>query len=276
MEEIKPLGSFYRVDDEGYLVNDTSWEKIDQNYRNAIKRAVEILTLAIPLSSIYLRGSVPKGNGIEGISDLDLIVLTDQDHEQVADLLNHKLTTEFPWVSGCEVSFFSLQKVERVTRFSIIPFMIKTSSLCVYGNDVANDIPRFKPDRALANEHLIQLRTHINQAKKELNGNEDEEDIADCCTWIMKIIVRSGLALVMEQKPTYTRDLYPAYTLFSSFYSYKEREMKQALIYAIVPSNYADEVIRFLNGFGEWMIQESDHWLDQYNPNRAPHMLITN
>ena len=275
MDEIKPLGSFYRVDDEGYLVNDTSWEKIDRNYRNAINRAVEILTLAIPISSIYLRGSVPKGNGIEGISDLDFIVLTDQDNEKVAELLNQKLTHEFPWVSGCEVSFFSQQELEKLTRFSIIPFMLRTSSLCVYGNDVANGIPRFKPDRALANDHLIQLRNHINQAKMELNGNTDTEDIADCCTWIMKIIVRSGLALVMEQKAMYTRDLYPAYALFSAFYSQKEQEMKQALTYAIVPSNSADEVIRFLNGFGEWMIQESNHWLDQYNPNRLPHMPIT-
>ena len=275
MDEIKPLGSFYRVDDEGYLVNDTSWEKIDRNYRNAINRAVEILTLAIPISSIYLRGSVPKGNGIEGISDLDFIVLTDQDNEKVAELLNQKLTHEFPWVSGCEVSFFSQQELEKLTRFSIIPFMLRTSSLCVYGNDVANGIPRFKPDRALANDHLIQLRNHINQAKMELNGNTDTEDIADCCTWIMKIIVRSGLALVMEQKAMYTRDLYPAYALFSAFYSQKEQDMKQALTYAIVPSNSADEVIRFLNGFGEWMIQESNHWLDQYNPNRLPHMPIT-
>jgi uncharacterized protein len=275
MDAIKPLGSFYGVDEEGYLVNDTSWEKIDRNYRSAINRAVEILTLAIPISSIYLRGSVPKGNGIEGISDLDFIVLTDQDNEQVAELLNQKLTHEFPWVSGCEVSFFSHQVLEKLTRFSIIPFMLRTSSLCVYGNDVANGIPRFKPDRALANDHLIQLRNHINQAKKELNGNTDTEDIADCCTWIMKIIVRSGLALVMEQKPMYTRDLYPAYSLFSAFYSQKDQDMKQALTYAIVPSNSADEITRFLNGFGEWMIQEANQWLDQYNPNRVPHMLIT-
>jgi uncharacterized protein len=275
MDAIKPLGSFYGVDEEGYLVNDTSWEKIDRNYRSAINRAVEILTLAIPISSIYLRGSVPKGNGIEGISDLDFIVLTDQDNEQVAELLNQKLTHEFPWVSGCEVSFFSHQELEKLTRFSIIPFMLRTSSLCVYGNDVANGIPRFKPDRALANDHLIQLRNHINQAKKELNGNTDTEDITDCCTWIMKIIVRSGLALVMEQKPMYTRDLYPAYSLFSAFYSQKDQDMKQALTYAIVPSNSADEITRFLNGFGEWMIQEANQWLDQYNPNRVPHMLIT-
>jgi uncharacterized protein len=275
MDEIKPLGSFYGVDDEGYLVNDTSWEKIDRNYRNAINRAVEILTLAIPISSIYLRGSVPKGNGIEGISDLDFIVLTDQDNEKVAELLNKKLTHEFPWVSGCEVSFFSHRKLEKLTRFSIIPFMLKTSSLCVYGNDVTNDIPNYKPDRALANDHLIQLRKHINQAKKELLGNEDAEDIADCCTWIMKIIVRSGLALVMEQKAMYTRDLYPAYALFSAFYSQKEQDMKQAITYAIVPSNSADEITRFLNGFGDWIIQESNQWLDQYNPNRVPHMPIT-
>ncbi|WP_273835942.1 nucleotidyltransferase domain-containing protein [Guptibacillus sedimenti] len=268
MNAIKPIGSFYAVNEEGYLVNDTSREKVG-NYRNAINRAVEILTLKVPLQSIYLRGSVPKGKGIEGISDLDIIVLTEHENEQIAEFLNQIITDEFPWVNGCEVSFISQQELEPVTCFSIIPFMIKTSSLLVYGNDVAKAIPNYKPDRALANDHLIQLENHINQAKRELVGNEDVEDIADCCGWIMKIIVRSGLALVMEKDPKYTRDLYPAYTLFSNFFPHKESCMKQALIYAVYPIKSREEITQFLDQFGGWLIQEANDWLNEYNPERV-------
>ena len=274
MDDIKQIGSFYQVDHEGYLVNDTSWEKINRNYRNAINHAVEILTRAMPLSSIYLRGSVPKGKGIEGVSDLDLIVLTERENEQVVDILNQKLVDEFPWLKGCEISFHSVKGLEGLTSFSIIPFMLKTSSLCVYGEDVAKAIPRFKPDRALANDHLIQLENYINQAKRELVGNEDEEDIADCCGWIMKIIVRSGLALVMEKDPMYTRDLFPAYTRFSNFYPHKELSMKQALIYAVFPITSGEEITHFLDQFGEWLIQEANNWLNEYNPKRVRHLSI--
>lgn len=273
MNAIKPIGSFYAVSEEGYLVNDTSWDKVG-NYRNAINRAVEILTLKLPLQSIYLRGSVPKGKGIEGISDLDLIVLTEHENEQIPEFLNQIMTEEFPWVNGCEVNFFSPQELEQVTRFSIIPFMIKTSSLCVYGSDVATAIPNYKPDRALANDHLIQLENHIVQAKSELVGNEDSGDIADCCGWIMKIIVRSGLALVMEKDPMYTRDLYPAYKLFSNFYPHKESSMKQALIYAVFPIKSGNEITHFLDQFGGWLIQEANDWLNEYNPARVHHLSI--
>ncbi|MGG1688225.1 nucleotidyltransferase [Pseudalkalibacillus sp. NRS-1564] len=274
MDGIKQIGSFYQVDHEGYLVNDTSWEKINRNYRNAIDRAVENLTIAMPLSSIYLRGSAPKGEGIEGVSDLDLIVLTENGNEQVAELLNQQLVDEFPWLNGCEISFYSAKELEGLTSFSIIPFMLKTSSLCVYGKDVAKAIPRFKPHRALANDHLIQLENHIVQAKSELVGNEDSEDIADCCGWIMKIIVRSGLALVMEKDPMYTRDLYPAYKLFSNFYPHKESYMKQALTYAVFPTSSIEEITHFLDQYGKWLIQEANDWLNEYNPERVRHLSI--
>ncbi|MGB7999022.1 MAG: nucleotidyltransferase [Anaerobacillus sp.] len=275
MDDIKPIGSFYRVDHEGYIVNDTSWEKIESTYRNAINRSVNLLTLQLPLHSIYIRGSVPRGNGIEGVSDLDFIVISEQDaNEEIIEKVERKLTKEFPWLNGIEVSYSSLHNLNDLDSFTIIPFMLKTSSLCVYGKDITDKLPRYKIDRALANDHLIQLEKHIEQAKFELDGHQDEEDIADCCGWIMKIMVRSGLALVMEYKRRYTRDLYPAYQLFSSIYPHRELDMKQALTYAIHPSRSPEEIVRFLDGFGKWMINEADQWQEEFNPTREQHLPI--
>ncbi len=73
----------------------------------------------------------------------------------------------------------------------------------------------------------------------------------------MKIIVRAGLALVIDRENQYTRDLYPAYKIFSKHYPEKEAQMKQALKYAIEPVINADDVIAFLDDFGNWMILES-------------------
>ncbi len=276
MEDIKPIGSFYRADHEGYIVNDTSWEKIESNYRNAINRAVNMLTLQLPIHSIYIRGSVPKGNGIEGVSDLDLIVISEQSsNEEVVEKIERKLTKEFPWMNGIEVSYCLLNDLNDIHFFSIIQFMLKTSSLCVYGKDVIEKLPGYKIDRALANDHIVKLEKHIEQAKFELDGNQDEEDIADCCGWIMKMIVRSGLALIMEQKRSYTRDLYPSYQLFSTYYPHKEPDMKQALTYAIHPSRSPEEIVRFLDRFGGWMINEANKWLDDFNPTREQNLSLS-
>ena len=127
-------------------------------------------------------------------------------------------------------------------------------------------MPGYKIDRALANDHLVKLEKHIEQAKFELDGNQDEEDIADCCGWIMKIIVRSGLALVMEQKDHIQEISIHRITLFSTFYPHKEPEMKQALTYAIHPSRSPEEIVRFLDRFRGWMINEANQWLDDFNP----------
>jgi hypothetical protein len=117
-------------------------------------------------------------------------------------------------------------------------------------------------------EHLVNLKKQIQQAKEDLVGNDDPEDILDCCGWIMKIIVRAGLAFVIEEEGKYTRDLYPAYKIFSHHFPEKEPEMKQAIIYAIIPIDHPNEILEFLDEMGNWMILQSEKWLQMYNPNK--------
>lgn len=82
----------------------------------------------------------------------------------------------------------------------------------------------------------------------------------------MKIIVRAGLALVITKANTYTRDLYPAYKLFSEYFPEKESNMKKALEYAITPIIDTNLLLSFLNEFGTWMVSEAEKWLKSYYP----------
>ncbi|WP_243854901.1 hypothetical protein [Halalkalibacterium halodurans] len=117
----------------------------------------------------------------------------------------------------------------------------------------------------------MPLKQQIIRAKEDLLDNEDRADIIDCCIWIMKLIVRAGLALVIEKEHRYTRDLYPAYQIFAKHYHEKGAEMKQALQYAIAPVDNPKEISRFLEHFGSWMIEESEKWLEVHNPTRLKH-----
>lgn len=278
---IKSIGHYCASDEYGYLVNDSSLKKVSPEFLIVIKEVVERYQthLGLDLHSIYIRGSVPRGLGIKGVSDLDTIAITHPNIQNidvqwvkaVEQELNHKFST----VNGVEFSFYHIEDILETTTFSMIPFMIKTHSVCVYGEDLSPQLPKYQADKTVGNEHLINLRNQIEQAKSDLLDNNDQEDIKDCCVWIMKILVRAGLALVILEEKLYTRDLYPAYTLFAKYFPEKEPDMKQALQYAIEPSKKPEAIVELLNTLGNWMIFEAEKWIHTYNPNRVKNLKIS-
>ena len=280
MPQIKEIGRLCPTDTEGFIINDSSLENIQPVFLQVVEAVIEWYRthLKDDLHSIYIRGSVPRGLGIEGVSDLDTIAVTSKGIDDIdlnwVEKAEQEVNKRFPQISGVEFSFYYIEDSLQTESFSMIPFMIKTHSVCVYGRDIKEQLPDYKADITLGNEHLVNIADQIELAKEDLNGNEDREDIMDCCGWIMKIIVRAGLALVIYEENVYTRDLYPAFNLFCKHYPEKESDMKQALEYAINPVDDPDELLDFINEMGEWMILESEKWLNVHNPGKIKHLKI--
>ncbi|QXE02834.1 nucleotidyltransferase [Terribacillus sp. DMT04] len=280
MTQIKNIGRFCPNDDAGYIINEANQTKIASAYSDLIEKV--ILTykrkLGSSLHSIYLRGSIPRGLGILGVSDLDTICIT-KDRMKDTDLAwiskaEEELNNSFPCVSGIEMSVYSIEDVCDTQSFSIIPFMIKTHSVCVLGEDVSSLLPSYKADKTLANHHIVHLKGQIEQARMELQNNEDKEDVLDCCSWIMKIIVRAGLAFVLDYEKHYTRDLYPAYEVFAKHYPQYKANMSQALEYAINPVSDWKQLVAFLDELEERLVREADKWLLHHNPHRVRNMKL--
>ncbi|MFD2043048.1 nucleotidyltransferase [Ornithinibacillus salinisoli] len=275
MAQIKEIGRFCPTDTKGYIINDSRLSNIKPDFYKVIEKVIEKYQthLREDLHSIYIRGSIPRGLGIDSVSDLDTIAITNKDTNDIdlkwVDKAEQELNKKYSCVNGVELSFYYHEDILETNIFSIIPFMIKTHSVCVYGEDLSVHLPNYKADKTLGNEHLVNLKKQIQQAKDDLVGNDDLEDILDCCGWIMKIIVRAGLALVIEEENKYTRDLFPAYRIFAEHYPEKDSEMKQALKYAINPVENPNEIVDFLNEMGNWMIIESEKWLQVHNPKKV-------
>ncbi|EJQ12696.1 nucleotidyltransferase [Bacillus cereus] len=264
MPRIKKIGRFCPIDDEGYIINDAHIDKIQPIFMEVIQEIKNTCCemLQDDLHSIYIRGSIPRGIGIEGIADIDVIILVRKDPNLIDLSWRKKLEVQslqqFNCISGVELSFHSEKEVVNSKSFSFIGFMIRTHGICLFGEDVKLSLPKYKVSQELAYEHLIQLRKQIGQARKELIHNKGVEDIADCCRWIMKIIIRAGLALTIDREGVYSRDLYPAYVLFSKYFPEQEKNMRKALQYVIEPINDINEILLFLNTFGEWLIERAE------------------
>ncbi|WJV17919.1 nucleotidyltransferase domain-containing protein [Rossellomorea marisflavi] len=264
MIELQSIGSVCRVDKNGVFLNDSSLERVHPTFRPVVEELTERIAdgFGDRIHSVYLRGSLPRGLGVEGISDIDLLVVT---HQPLTDKTKSRLqaldTDLHPLINGVEFAVCTLNELLEPRRFHLISFMIKVYGVHLYGENLQPVLPDFRPDAELARDHIASISDQIVLAVSDLKGNEDPDDVMDCCTWIMKLIIRCGMAFVIEEERTYTRDLYPAYQLFSSHYPEKEMKMRQAVEYAINPVRDPGEVIRFLNGFGDWMVKEAERWL---------------
>ncbi|AFU17946.1 nucleotidyltransferase [Bacillus toyonensis] len=280
MPTIKKIGSLCITDKEGYIINDSNKNKINPIFLPVIDDVIHIYStyLRNDLHSVYIRGSIPKGIGIKGIADLDSIAIVKQDPNNLqlswTKKIEHELNQKHSCVDGIELSFHPLEDILNNSSFSIINFIIKTHGVCVFGEDLIPQLPNYKANEPLANNHLIHLKKQIENACDDLEGNTDTDDIKDCCKWIMKNIIRAGLALIITKEKVYTRDLYPAYKLFSKHFPEKENDMKKALEYVITPIIDTKKLLSFLNEFGQWMIDQANEWLQFYNPNRELSMKI--
>ena len=71
--EIRKTGSYFDTDSEGYLINPASMTKIQEEWKPIVNDVVKTYKeqFGDDLISVYLRGSVSKGEAVAGISDID-------------------------------------------------------------------------------------------------------------------------------------------------------------------------------------------------------------
>lgn len=286
MNAILNIGHVLRTDEEGYLVNESGagriaspWDRVVEAVRDAYLK-----NLGERVHSIYIRGSVARGHAIEGISDVDSFAVIRGMHEPPdfswVPRLNRELKTHSPFCNGVEVVCLPYEELldqneEELTSWRMI---LKTQSVCIYGEDLSDSLPRFKPGPGTFT-HAADLRKDIQKFSDGLRairiakkfpyggrllkrfGIDPEQLPMSGCQWVMKRIVRTGFEIVMEEERAYTRDLYPCYELFSKHYPAKSEQMRRALELTINPSSDPSEILAFLDDFGAWLVGRTEQKL---------------
>ena len=262
MTDILEMGRVLKTDADGFIVSESSLDKLQPAWKEAVfaTKDVYLRHLGDVVHSIYVRGTVSRGEAIEGISDVDTLCVVKQDPATLdRSWLRQErqtLAKQFPFTTGVELILVFLDDLlEKESEFDY-RFIIKTQSACVYGEDLAAQIAPFRADQETASHFHRNLEEVFQNAKNGIANNNNVEDIKDWCRWVMKRIIRAGFVLVMAREQVFTRDLYPCYALFSKHFPEREPEMKQALYWAINPTSNPAEITAFLEKFGKWLIEE--------------------
>ncbi|HEX6291444.1 MAG TPA: hypothetical protein VFZ66_19830 [Herpetosiphonaceae bacterium] len=275
------IGGLWPIDGDGYIVNDASVDKIEPLYRAAVDAAVRAYRahLGARLHGVYVRGTVPRGQAVQGVSDLDCFAVTLGDPATVdASWLKAegaRIAAEHRCVSDVQLEIWPYDEALVSDRFSEMSFLLKTQSACVWGDDLAPCLPRFKPDVVVANNDISQIRPDIAEAIAALHTDGSARNVLYRCRRIMKNTLRTGCSLVMAQERVFTRDLKPCYELFARHYPDQAGSMRRVLDLAIEPSADRDTVLEILNTFGAWLIAQADAWLDVHNPSKVVEMPLS-
>lgn len=254
--ELKRLGSYFEVDEDGFLINPTSFEKIQPDFKPIIDDIVDIYKklYGVNLKSVYIRGSVAEGQAIKGLSDVDTFAYVDLPKEELDKIdinsASDKIINKYDFIKGLEIEGCPLSDIKD-------DHILLNQSLCVYGLPV--DFPKMKVDKGLA-RHAPYFKKRIKWFLDFLDNENNPDEILNGCIWFMKLVLRVGFEITIERSKKYTRDLYLCYETFSLYYPEKEKEMREVLDLAINPTKDKEEIKRVVFGIGFWLEKEVDKY----------------
>ena len=255
--EIQPLGDYLSQDENGFILNDLSIEKIDKKWLPVLEIIVKTYQqkLGESLISVYVRGSVARNLAIDNISDLDTFALVKP------AFANQKIrwqTVDFEeetfYAINEKYSFFCNLEMNIATfdddfLASKLAMVVKTQSLLLFGQDIAKQIKNYT-----ANEKMI---LNLNWLAGDLTAflviKAKHFELKDCQK-IMKVILRSGFELVIERVGKFSPDLYICYRDFSKYYPKAEQEMRQALDWFLNPILDKKILDNFVKKFSSWLL----------------------
>ncbi len=162
--------------------------------------------------------------------------------------LQKELQSEFPFVKEVEVMLTQYFK-DFYQKNPRLAMMIKTQSLCIYGEDLKEKIPSFLPNKKMI-INLTWLKEDVNDfLRKEKITQKD-------CQVITKKMIRSGFELVIEKEQKFTTDLYLCYQVFSKYFPEKENAMRELLHLYLNPIEEDFYLKKTVKEMGIWILKQ--------------------
>lgn len=256
MFAIGNLKAGYGLDTDGYIVSDVSIDKIDSVYFPCIQESIKSLKeLSKQLHSVYVYGSVARGEAVEKKSDLDLIAMfnTSLGADKLAEVkkLAGELSQKFRFLVrdvGIAVAYYDYT-IDPINYYENA--FLKELCVCIYGEDLGN---RFGPYK-LTSEIAIRFNGDINEAlnrtlkRLETASKEDYKIITQS---FARKLIRTLYSMVMLRSQIWTTRLYEQAEVSIQHFPEKESMIRTLLKWADDPPVECDAVYELFKTEGKW------------------------
>ncbi|WP_241740923.1 nucleotidyltransferase domain-containing protein [Streptomyces sp. L2] len=213
------------------------------------------------MHSAYLYGSIPRGTARVGRSDLDLLIALreepgDGDRKAVRDL-GTALDAEFPQIDGVGVLLESRDRLLSERETYDLGWFVACLCTPLLGEDLAECLPRYRPDSLLARETNGDLALVLPRWRDRVAcAAGTEEARRPLVRFMSRHLVRTGFTLVMPRWRGWTSDLREMAEVFGAYYPERADRMRAAAEYGCEPVGDPDVLRCYVDDLGPWLARE--------------------
>lgn len=224
----------YGLDDDGFIVSDVSIDKIDSTYQPCIQESVHSLKKLFPLQlhSVYVYGSVPRGDAKPVRSDLDLIALftkklSSDEVNQLKTLASELSNKYLSFVRDVGIAITDYDYTINPSNYYENAFL-RELSVCVYGEDLGE---RFGPYK-LTSEIPIKFNGDICKSLYRTLNRLETSSVEAFRTYTQgfaRKLIRTYYSMVMVRSQIWTTRLHEQSEVFLHYFPHKK-----SIVYTIL------------------------------------------
>lgn len=251
------------LDAQGYIAPEGALGLIPREFRPVVATARDRLldVFGARLDSAYLYGSIPRGTARVGRSDLDLLLVLREEptEEDRADArsLDGALDKEFAQIDGSGTLLVSRTRLLSALETYDLGWFVACLCTRLLGEDLAEYLPRYRPDALLARETNGDLALFLTRWRARIADAADTEEARRPLVRVMsRHLVRTGFTLVMPRWNGWTSDLAEMAEAFAAYYPERADGMREAAVLCHEPSGDLAVLRSYVDDLGPWLAEE--------------------
>ncbi|MFI6337786.1 nucleotidyltransferase [Streptomyces sp. NPDC050535] len=204
---------------------------------------------------------MPRGTARVGRSDLDLLLVLREEptEEDRADArsLDAALDKEFAQVDGSGTLLFSRTRLLSGPETHDLGWFVACLCTRLLGEDLAEYLPRYRPDSLLARETNGDLALFLPRWRERIADAADTEEARrPLVRFMSRHLVRTAFTLVMPRWNGWTSDLKEMAAVFAAYYPERAEEMRQAALLGHEPNSDTAVLRSYVDDLGPWLAEE--------------------
>ncbi len=222
------------LDDQGFIRNDYSVDKIQPEFKRVVDSVVQQLTQRLPeqIDGIYLYGSVPRGTAAVGRSDLDVSIILNapitESSKRVFQEISNAIPDIHPEISKIDIDPGYLNTIQKPEELYHWQFWIKHCCCCVWGNDRAASFVKHQPKLEIARALNGDLPAFLDQMADNFSKMDDKA----VAKIIGKKLVRAAYYFIAVKDGSWYIDLAQCGQAAKKHYPNQQHDIELAYLFA--------------------------------------------
>jgi len=248
----------FGLDRDGYIISDVDTDKIQSIYLPCIHDSIGELTLMFPnrLHSVYLYGSVARGEAIVSKSDLDLIAM-------FTGTLNSNESTQLKNLSaGLSQKYCSLVRDVGIAvadyEYTIDPenyyegAFLKELCVCVHGEDPTIGFGPYKLTSEIAVSFNGDIGNFVSRTINRIKVVSNQE-LGRISQGFARKFIRTCYSMVMVRSQIWTTRLHQQEKVFIHHFPEKESVIRTLQKWLEEPPNNRTLILNLIQNEGKWI-----------------------